>query len=219
MGQAEQTRVLRVDAERNRDALLCAARAVFAERGTNAPLEEIARRAKVGIATLYRRFPTREELLAAAFEPKLCAYAAASRAACAEPDPWEGFCGFVRTVCRMQAGDAGFADVVALTFPATAGLDDRLRRATAGLDDVIRRAKAAGALRPDFVREDLIVLLMANAGVINATYPHAPRAWERFAAYMLDAFRAPGASPLPKPVSRARLSLAGRRQAQEPGAD
>jgi AcrR family transcriptional regulator len=215
VGQTDQSRGLRVDAERNRDALLCAARSVFAERGTSAPLEEIARRAQVGIATLYRRFPTREDLIAAAFEPKLCAYAAATHAAGAEPDAWKGFCSFVRTVCQMQAEDAGFADVVALTFPATAELDDRLRRATAGLDDVIRRAKAAGALRSDFVREDLIVLLMANAGVVNATYPHAPRAWERFAAYMLDAFRAPAASPLPKQVSRARLSLAARRQAQE----
>jgi AcrR family transcriptional regulator len=217
MVSPDQNRALRVDAERNRDAILSAARAVFAERGTNAPLEEIARRADVGIATLYRRFRTREDLLAAAFEPKLCAYAAASRAACAEPDPWIGFCGFVWAVCEMQASDAAFADVVALTFPATDGLDRRLRQATSGLDDVIARAKATGDLRSDFVRQDLIVLLMANAGVLNATHGHAPQAWRRFAAYMLDAFAAPGRSPLPVPINRSRLTLAARRQAQEGG--
>lgn len=169
----------------------------------------------MGIATLYRRFPTRQELVAAAFEPKMDAYVAAAEKAIAHPDPWEGFSGYVRTVCAMQAADAGFADVLALTFPATAELDRQLRTATAGLHDVVERAKAAGALRADFVMEDLVLLLIANAGVVNATKRHAAKAWERFAAYMLDAFRAPGASPLPKPINPARLSLAIRRKAQQ----
>ncbi len=142
---------------------------VFAERGVDVPLEEIARRAGVGIATLYRRFPTREALVAAAFEPKLKAYAAAAAAAVGEADPWLGFSGYVRTVCAMQADDAGFADVVALTFPATRELDRQLRTATAGLKGVIERAKAAGSLREDFVMEDLVLVLLANAGVVNAT--------------------------------------------------
>ena len=83
--------------------------------------------------------------------------------------------------------------------------------ATAGLNDVIGRAKAAGAPRADFVLEEAVLFLMANAGVVNATKGHAPKAWERFAAYMLDALRAPGASPLPKPASPARLARAIRR--------
>jgi AcrR family transcriptional regulator len=207
-------RSLRVDAARNRDAILEAARQAFAEHGTDVSLEDIARRAGVGIATLYRRFPTRPELVAAAFEPKMRAYVDAAERAAAEPDPWEGFTGYVRTVCAMQAADAGFADVLALTFPATAALDRELRNATAGLNGVVERAKAAGALRADFVMEDLVLLLMANAGVVNATKRHAPRAWERFAAYMLDAFRAPSRSPLPKAINAARLSRAIRRQAR-----
>jgi len=216
MATSGATRPLRIDAARNRDAILQSAREVFAERGVDVPLEEIARRAGVGIATLYRRFPTREALVAAAFEPKLKAYAAAARAAVGEADPWLGFSGYVRTVCAMQADDAGFADVVALTFPATRELDRQLRTATAGLKGVIERAKAAGSLREDFVMEDLVLVLLANAGVVNATKRHAPRAWERFVAYVLDAFRAPGASPLLEPGSAARLSVAVRRQAQHP---
>jgi hypothetical protein len=82
------------------------------------------------------------------------------------------------------------------------------------LSDVVERAKAAGALRADFVLEDLVLLLMANAGVVNATKGYAPRAWERFATYMLDALRAPGASPLPKPTSPARLARAVRRSTE-----
>ena len=71
MVPSEASRPLRADAARNRDAILESARQVFAESGTDAALEEIARRADVGIATLYRRFPTREGLVAAAFEPRL----------------------------------------------------------------------------------------------------------------------------------------------------
>jgi AcrR family transcriptional regulator len=208
-------RPLRADAARNRDAIVESARRVFAENGTDAALEEIARRAGVGIATLYRRFPAREDLVAAAFEPRLRAYEAAAKAATASADPWEGFSGFVRAACSMQAGDAGCADVLSLTFPTTAGLDRRLRAATAGLNGVIQRAKAAGALRADFVMEDLVLVLMANAGVVNATKHHAPKAWERFTAYMLDALRAPGASPLPKPISPARLARAIRLSAEQ----
>ncbi|MGA3221605.1 MAG: helix-turn-helix domain-containing protein [Acidimicrobiales bacterium] len=120
---ARASRPLRVDAIRNRDAIVESARQVFAESGTDAALEEIARRGNVGIATLYRRFPTREDLVAAAFEPRLRAYEAAAKAATASADPWEGFSGFVHTACSMQAADAGCADVLSLTFPTTAELD------------------------------------------------------------------------------------------------
>jgi len=70
-------------------------------------------------------------------------------------------------------------------------------------------------LRADFVVEDLVVLMTANAGVVNATKRYAPKMWERFVAYMLDAFRAPGASPLPKPISSARLARAIQRRDEQ----
>lgn len=140
----------------------------------------------------------------------MLAYAEAANRAVTEPDPWVGFSGYVREVCAMQAADAGFADFVATTFPATAKLDRQLRKATSGVADVVVRAKAAGALRDDFVVEDLVLLLLANAGVVSATKQHAPQAWQRFAAYMIDAFRAPGATPLPEPVSATKLARAIR---------
>ena len=80
-------RVLRADAERNRERILAAARDVFAERGLDAPLESIARRAGVGQATLYRRFATRQDLLVAAFGPRLAAYTEAIDRALKDPDP------------------------------------------------------------------------------------------------------------------------------------
>jgi AcrR family transcriptional regulator len=214
MAGPDGVRPLRVDAARNRDAILDAARAAFAELGADVPLEEIARRAGVGIATLYRRFPTRHDLVAAAFEPKMRAYVQATEVAAAELDPWTAFSGYVRSVCAMQAADAGFADVLSLTFPASAVVDRQLRDATAGVADVVERAKAAGQLRPDFAMEDLVLVLMANAGVVNVTKRHAPAAWERLVTYLLDAFRAPGASELPAPIDPVRLARAIRRDVQ-----
>src|SRR3954453_17400464 len=81
---------LRVDAERNRQRVVAAAREAFAEFGLDVPLEDIARRAGVGVGTLYRRYPTRADLVAAAFEAKMTAYAEAAREALADPDPWRG---------------------------------------------------------------------------------------------------------------------------------
>src|SRR3954467_8534167 len=82
---------LRADAARNRDAIIAAARPVFAEHGLGAPLDEIARRPRVGNATLYRHFPTREELVQAALMCPMAEYLAAAEDGLADPDPWAGF--------------------------------------------------------------------------------------------------------------------------------
>src|SRR5215217_2227659 len=119
---------LRADAKRNRERVLSAAREVFAEQGLDASTNEIARRARVGIATLFRRFPTRDDLVAAAFEDKMSAYAAAIDDALADPDPWQGFCSYIERVCRMQADDRGFADVLTLTFPTAKALEEERDR-------------------------------------------------------------------------------------------
>ena len=84
-GAAPAERRLRADAARNRAAIVAVARDVFAEQGLEAPLETIAARAGVGIATLYRRFPTREKLVAAALVEKVAEYAEAARQALAGP--------------------------------------------------------------------------------------------------------------------------------------
>jgi AcrR family transcriptional regulator len=188
---------LRADAERNRQRLIAAAREVFAERGLDVPIEDIARHAGVGVATLYRRFPTRADLIAGAFEAKMAGYADAAAHALAEPDPWVGFCGYIERVCAMQADDRGFANVLTMTFPTAKRFEAERDRAYHAFVELIARAKAAGALREDFRPEDLVMLLMANAGVVAATADAAPDVWRRFAAYMIQAFNAPNAAPLP----------------------
>jgi AcrR family transcriptional regulator len=199
-----EDRVLRADAERNRERIVAAAREVFAERGLTAPLDEVARRAGVGAATLYRRFPTRADLISGVFETKMAAYASSVEQALTNPDPWAGFCGHVEAICRMQAEDRGVTDVLTMTLPTHKRFEAARVRAYDGFVDLVERAKASGRLRTDFVPEDLIMVLMANAGVVNATGDAAPQTWRRLVAYLLQAFAAESASPLPDPPSPAQ---------------
>jgi AcrR family transcriptional regulator len=220
-------RRLRADAARNRDAIVAVARDVFAEHGLEAPLEAIAARAGVGIATLYRRFPTREKLVAAALVEKVAEYAEAARRALAAPDPWAGFAGFVERICELQAGDRGLSDLLSMTLSADEQVEELRRTANDLLITVIDRAKAAGRLREDFVGEDLVLLLIATAAVMHVTRADAPHAWRRFVALALDAFSARGtsspatttraATTLPEPPSAAQLTRAMIRLAGERG--
>src|SRR5215218_1091210 len=159
---------LRADAERNRERVVEAARDVFAEQGLDASTNEIARRARVGIATLFRRFPTRDDLVAAAFADKMHAYSVAIDEALADPDPWNGFCSYIQRICQMQADDRGFADVLTMTFPTAKAFEEERNRSADKLAELLDRAKAAGRLRQDFVHQDVPLILMANAGVVTA---------------------------------------------------
>jgi AcrR family transcriptional regulator len=198
-------RCLRADAARNRERIVAAAREVFAERGLDAPLDEVARRAGVGVATLYRRFPTRTDLISGVFEAKMAAYADSVERALVDPDPWAGFCGHIERICAMQADDRGVTDVLTMTFPTHKRFEADRARAYRGFVELIARAKATGRLRTDFVAEDLIMMLMANAGVINATGEAAPQTWRRLVAYLLQAFAAESAAPLPDPPAPAQM--------------
>ncbi|GAB2893081.1 TetR/AcrR family transcriptional regulator [Streptomyces mayteni] len=198
---------LRADAERNRDRILAAARRLFAAEGLGVSMASVAREAGVGKATLSRRFATREELVNAVFADRMDAYAAAVADALAAPDPWRGFAGYVHTVCAMQAADRGFADVLTMTFPAARALETRRAEAYTGFLDVIARAKATGRLRDDFTSEDLVILLMANAGVVNATGDDAPDAWRRLVAHMLRSYAAPDTHIPPLPDAPAPAAL------------
>jgi AcrR family transcriptional regulator len=210
------TRGLRVDAERNREKVVDAARAVFAEQGLNASTNEIARRAGVGVATLFRRFPTRDALIAAAFAEKMTAYTEAIDQALADPDPWHAFCAYIEQICQMQANDRGFADVLTMTFPSAKALEEDRNRSAQAVTELLHRAKATGKLRPDFVHQDVPLILMANAGVITATRDAAPEAWRRLLGYLLQAFATQPAEPLPDPPTPRQMYRALLRATGDP---
>ncbi len=208
---------LRADAERNRLALLAAAREVFAVQGVEAPLEEVAARAGVGIATLYRRFPNRRALVAAALADQLARYLDIADHALAEEDPWQGFAWFVQQVCALQANDRGLGDLLFMALQEAKEVDRLRRLAQARTAALIERAKIAGSLRPDFVEEDVRLLLLGQAAVVRVTSKDAPDAWKRYVALMLDGFRNENRPELPGPPTKAQLARAMRRFAQERG--
>lgn len=210
----EVTSRLRIDAERNRSRIVEAAQADFAERGLDVPLEDVAEHAGVGIATLYRRFPTRDDLIAACFERRLEEYARVAEEALEASDGWSGFCAYVERVCSMQAADRGFNDVLTRSFSKAKELEAHRTRGYELSVRLIERAQAEGTLRSDFVPEDLVLLLMANAGVVRAAGRAAPDAWKRLVGLMLDGFRSEGATELPPPPSPRQMIMAMRRLAR-----
>lgn len=177
---------LRADAARNRRALVAAARTTFGQRGLEAPLDDIARLAGTGNATLYRHFPTRCDLVTAVFADTLQEVVAACERALANPDPWSAFRDHVLFLCELQANDRGLADLLTARVTGAPALERLRERAHQGLRQVAERARASGSLRPDFEPEDLALLLMANAGLIHRTAVRAPSAWRRHLAYVLD---------------------------------
>lgn len=191
---------MRADARHNRERILKAARETYAADGIDAPITTIARRAGVGVATLYRRFPTRASLVTEAFSEQLAHCVAALDEALADPDPWRGFCSVIEKVCLMQAADRGFTDAFLTQFPDETAFDQQRSRAERGLAELVRRAKDAGQLRADFDHTDVTLLLLANGGVIARSRQGSPAATRRLVGYLLQSFRADGARPLPPPA-------------------
>lgn len=217
---SEQRPALRRDAERNRQLLLAAAHEVFSEQGLEAPLEEIARRAEVGIGTLYRRFPTRTALIGALFEVKARAYAEASVAALREADVWAGLSGLIEHTCELQAEDRGFSDVLTASIPAARELHGHMLSARRNIEKLVARARREGAVRQDFVAADLFWILTANAAYLRVMSDVAPNTWRRYLALNLDTIRAPGTGKLPAPPTSKQLVQAteelGRRASYRP---
>lgn len=189
---------------------MTAAARLFAEHGLSVPLEDVARSAGVGVATLYRRFPTRTDLAIAAFERNMTSYEDAVDKALNNPVAWDGFRDLVYEVCELQASDPGLRALLTTAFPASSVIEQRAAEAVDKLGQVIGRAQHDGTLRPDIGVGDIVVMLLANTGVLEATREHAPGAWRRFAALMVDAFRVGPQEllPPPTPAEELRSSIA-----------
>jgi AcrR family transcriptional regulator len=178
-------RQLRADARRNRERVLEAADALFAEVGLKAGVEEIAQRAGVGVGTVCRNFPTKEDLIAELLNARGEALLAEARAALTDPDPGAGFEHFV-TVAATSAGcyRALAEEIASGKVPVREGLKDEVREA---LDLLVRRAQRAGALRADVTADDIKLLL---SGLAQATVASGSDAsLDRFIRVVLDGLR------------------------------
>jgi AcrR family transcriptional regulator len=188
---------MRADARENRARVLAVARELFAERGLEVPMAAIARHAGVGVATLYRRFPTKEALVMEAFTEQFAICQATIDEALADPDPWRGLRTVIKKVCLLQATDRGFTAAFVASFP---DMHSEVRdRTWQGFSALVQRAKDSGQLRADFSPHDLTLVLLANSGLVGVPVEVAVAASQRLVAYLLEAFRT-GTDELPPPV-------------------
>ncbi len=191
--------VLRADAQDNRHRVLEAARGLFAESGLGVTMRQIARRAGVGPATLYRRFPTKQDLVLEAFRDELGACSAIVREATADPDPWRGFCRVIERVTVLNARNQGFTDAFMAEYPNAMDFAAHRAALTREIEAISRRAIAAGDLRADFVLDDFMLVLLAGRGLTAIPARDRVAAARRLSALAIEGFRAGDANyPLPK---------------------
>jgi AcrR family transcriptional regulator len=205
-------RPLRSDAERNRRLVLEAAAAVFAERGLEAGVAEVAQRAGVGSATVFRRFPSKQELIVAVIEARIAEMREQLDAALAA-DPWEGLVAAMESIARLQARDRGLFEAIGSHVSGDEHLHARHAELLETIGRVAQRAKDAGHLRGDVEATDLPMLAAAAAGTCQAA-GGAPDLWRRYLGIMLDGLRPGGATPLPVPAQTLEEILAAKAAAR-----
>ena len=156
---ASAPKPLRRDAELNRQKILKAATEVFAARGVDVTLDDIADQAGVGVGTVYRRFPNKDVLIEALFEDKIEEIVGRAEAAAAAEDPWDGLVGFLRNAVMAQARDQGLRQVMHSYHHGAERVAHSRARLTAPISRLIDAAKAQGQLRTDFELTDFPVVM------------------------------------------------------------
>jgi AcrR family transcriptional regulator len=206
------TTVLRADAQRNLVRVLDAAREVFAEQGIDAPVTEIADRAGVGVGTIFRRFPTKDDLLVAVVEQRTQQLIEAADLALESPDPGAALRGFMETATAMQISDVCWCEAGADLFERE-GIRELTDVLVGKIGELLTSAQTAGQIRSDVRALDIPVLLMAVAKSGLMLEDAVPGAWKRYLAIVLDGLRPEAARPLPRrPLSRRQFEVARRSQ-------
>jgi AcrR family transcriptional regulator len=197
-------RPLRIDAARNAELLVRTAWRAFKESGVEVSLEEIAKRAGVGVATLYRRFPSKDDLLLAVLEWRYAEeIEPALEKALVDDDPWRAMVTTLEAALTVAA--AAHSVIRAARDPATL-LDGLKSRYFTDLTAIVQRAQAAGVVRDDLSATDIrMVLFMLISSIRLATVPSV---WRRSLALLLDGLRPSAANPLP-PLEEAVFDLPG----------
>lgn len=212
----QKARPLRKDAARNRALLVQAAREVFAERGLEASLDDVAHHAGVGVGTAYRHFANKYELAEAIFAEAIDRVMELAEHAAESPDAWSGIVAFLAGTAEMQTADRGLREVLM-------GVHDPERmeqvndRLSPPMRRMIDRAKQAGQIRPDVEVSDLGIVVLMLCTVADVTGDAAPDLWRRYLPMLLDGLRAGTdlpVPPVPEDVLRKAMDSHKRRLAR-----
>jgi AcrR family transcriptional regulator len=210
-----RVRPLRSDARRNRERIVAAARDAFASGGIDVPVDEIARRAGVGMGTLYRRFPTKDDLIDAVLEETVEQFVAAAHDALANKDAWAGFCGFLERIFLLHMKNRSLKHVLLATAHGRDRAEAVRERVRPLMRALVQRAHEQGTLRPDFAAEDMPLVFWTGSRVIEATVDVAPELWRRYLGLLLDGLRADAATQLPvAALSQGQLDRVAARHGQ-----
>jgi len=181
---------LRADAEANRLRILEAAAVVFAERGMQTSMAEVARCSRVGLATLFRRFPTKEHLLREILADTVGECRAELAEATRHPDAWVAFQQLISGLAEAQVDAGRLANEMVSVFLEGEAFSDEAAMVRSVVDDVAARAKASGHLTPDFSYADVLLLLRGNAGIIQSAGTDGAQQSRRYVEIMLRSFEA-----------------------------
>jgi AcrR family transcriptional regulator len=218
-------RTVRSDARRNRELLLAAARSVIAERGADAPLEEIARRAGVGIGTLYRHFPERSDLIDALAADHVGTLADHAESVLDAPRALDGVITVLEQALASQESDLALRETL-LESRAMSRLGEARLRWRAAVRSLVDRARSEGDLRDDVEYADVVVALWGLGRVVEATAGAAPGAWRRHLAVVLTGLGARDLAIPGAPLGENELDAGARalhdrhrRRQQAPGVE
>lgn len=196
-GHTEQkARPLRKDAARNRALLVQAAREVFAERGLEASLDDVAHHAGVGVGTAYRHFANKYELARAIFAEAIDEVLELAERSAAAKKPWDGIVAFLEGVAELQTADRGLREVLMGVHDAEQ-MEQVSERLSAPLQQLVERGKRAGALRPDVESTDLGIVLIMLCTVADVTGDISPNLWRRYLDMLLLGLREGGDLDVP----------------------
>jgi len=188
---------LRADAARNRERIIHAAAAVFAERGLEAATAEIAHRAGVGEATLFRRFPTKDDLIDAIIETRMEELAALADAAAEAPDPAVALERFMADLVKQFSRDKGFFEAAGERCMNDPRFQPERMRGMEAVGRLLKRAQEAGAVRADLSPSDISFLAGSAMYAMEVSKPGLrDDLWKRYLRVILDGMKPEGASKL-----------------------
>ena len=203
-------RPLRKDAQRNRQLIIDSARDLFARKGLEPSLNDVAHHAGVGVGTVYRRFASKEELLEAIFEDGLIQLAALAEEAMHYEDSWQGFVWFVEQMCQQTATDRGLREVAFSKRYAGCRVQAAQEHLVPALTRLVDRAQADGHLRPEIASADMPIMGLLTGTVSEFAGEVRPDLWRRYVALFIEGLRRrPDQVPLPvEALSEAELDRA-----------